>query len=90
MPAIHVSVAGRVQGVGFRWFVRVVGRRLDLRGWVRNCADGTVEVAASGSTEALERLRHALADGPDSAEVFEIRDLDSIDGELEYPFAVRR
>jgi acylphosphatase len=90
MPAIHVSVAGSVQGVGFRWFVRVVGRRLDLRGWVRNCADGTVEVAASGSSEALERLRQALAEGPDSAEVSEIRDLDSIDEELEYPFAVRR
>ena len=90
MPAIHVSVAGRVQGVGFRWFVRMIARQLDLSGWVRNCEDGTVEIAASGSREALDQLRAALADGPDAAYVSEVRELDEITGDLEHPFGVRR
>lgn len=90
MPAIHVAVAGRVQGVGFRWFVRIVARRLDLSGWVRNREDGTVEVAASGSQEALDRLRAALAVGPDAANVSAVRDVEGLGDDLDYPFAVRR
>jgi acylphosphatase len=90
MPAIHLSIVGRVQGVGFRWFVRVVGRKLGLSGWVRNRDDGSVEVAASGPAEKLEELRKQIARGPEGAHVADIRDLDEVSDELEFPFGMRR
>ena len=90
MPAMHVSIAGRVQGVGFRWFTRVMGRRLDLKGWVRNCPDGTVEVAASGPADTLRAFREALSRGPDGAFVEQLRDLDELYDDFDYPFAMRR
>jgi len=53
-------VHGRVQGVGFRWFARRVGRDLGLAGRATNQADGTVEVVAEGRRDACERLVDAL------------------------------
>jgi len=90
MPAIHLSIVGRVQGVGFRWFVRVVGRKLGLSGWVRNRDDGSVEVAASGPAEKLAELRRQVARGPDGAHVADVRDLEEVSEELEFPFGMRR
>ena len=90
MPAIHLSIVGRVQGVGFRWFVRVAGRRLGLSGWVRNREDGTVEVAASGPEEKLAEFRRQVSRGPDGAHVTGVMDLDEIVEELEFPFGMRR
>jgi acylphosphatase len=90
MPAIHLSIVGRVQGVGFRWFVRVVGRKLGLAGWVRNRDDGSVEVAASGPAEKLEELRKQVTRGPEGAHVADVRDLDEVTDELEFPFGMRR
>jgi len=72
LTTIHVFVRGRVQGVGFRWFVRERARELGLRGWVRNLEDGDVEVAALGSAEALERLRVRLEAGPPGARVMTV------------------
>ena len=69
MSAIHVVVRGRVQGVGFRWFVRERATALSLAGWVRNRADGSVEVMAAGPPAALEQLTHALERGPSGAHV---------------------
>ena len=93
MATLHVQVTGRVQGVGFRWYVRVSGRRLQLSGWVKNRPDGSVEVAASGSDDRLVELRRLLARGPDGADVTAVIDLeqtaDVID-ELEFPFAMRK
>ena len=90
MPAMHILIAGRVQGVGFRWFARVAARRLELSGWVRNLEDGTVEVAAAGPQESLDQLRRQLSRGPDAANVETVTDLDPITGELDFPFAMRR
>lgn len=90
MPAAHFRVVGRVQGVGFRWFTRVVARRLQLAGWVRNLQDGSVEVAASGREEKLEELRALLQKGPDGAIVSEIIELEPVGGELEFPFAMKK
>jgi acylphosphatase len=67
--ALHVVVRGRVQGVGFRWFVRERARRLGLAGWVRNREDGSVEVHAEGEPDALQRLRQDLCSGPSGAKV---------------------
>jgi acylphosphatase len=61
---LHFLVQGRVQGVGFRWYVQRVASQLDLRGWVRNTEEGEVEVVASGSAEELAKLRSGLRSGP--------------------------
>lgn len=90
MSSMHVLISGRVQGVGFRWFVRVVARQLDLSGWVRNCADGTVEIAAAGLQEKLDEFRKQVKRGPSAAEVSEVRDLESVESDLEFPFSMRR
>jgi acylphosphatase len=59
----HYLVKGRVQGVGFRWYVHREAAALALRGWVRNTEDGHVEVVASGPSEDLAALREALEKG---------------------------
>lgn len=66
---LHFLVQGRVQGVGFRWFVHREARELDLRGWVRNTEDGDVEVVAAGSAEDLSDLRESLRRGPRGSRV---------------------
>jgi acylphosphatase len=66
---LHFFVRGRVQGVGFRWFVQRQACSLDLRGWVRNTDEGEVEVVASGSDEDLAQLRSILRRGPRGSRV---------------------
>jgi acylphosphatase len=86
---LHVRASGRVQGVGFRWFVRERARRLDLAGWVRNEPDGSVEVAAAGLPESLAALRRTLLEGPPGAHVDELRDLPATGSEtLPRPFTI--
>ena len=60
---LHFLIRGRVQGVGFRWFVHQEAAEPGLHGWVRNTDTGEVEVLASGSPEALEDLRKELHKG---------------------------
>ncbi len=62
-------VRGRVQGVGFRWFVEREAHALGLSGWVRNNADGAVEVLAVGTNEQLAALKQKLQQGPRAARV---------------------
>lgn len=90
MPAIHVEVVGQVQGVGFRWFVREVARRRELSGWVRNCPDGSVEIAAAGSEEAIEYMRLALQRGPEGATIDDVVEHPDVAGKLPFPFAILR
>jgi acylphosphatase len=66
---LHFLIQGRVQGVGFRWFVHREASELELRGWVRNTEDGDVEVVASGAPEDLEELRASLRRGPRGSRV---------------------
>lgn len=89
MPGIRLRVRGRVQGVGFRWFVRVHARRLGLAGWVANAPDGSVELAASGDQTKLDELKRVVRRGPDGADVTALDELTPVDG-LDFPFAVRR
>jgi acylphosphatase len=65
-------VRGRVQGVGFRYFVEAEARRLGVTGWVRNNPDGSVEVLAMGSREQLSGLHTKLRMGPRAARVDDI------------------
>lgn len=67
--AIYCIVSGRVQGVGFRASCQSVAAELGLRGWVRNRADGGVEVYAEGAHAALARFRAWLGQGPKLAHV---------------------
>ena len=66
--ALHCVVYGRVQGVGFRFFVVDEAERLGLTGWVRNRPDGrSVELVAEGPRSRLEELRRAVTKGPPGA-----------------------
>jgi acylphosphatase len=65
-------VRGRVQGVGFRWFVEREAYLLGISGWVRNNYDGTVEVLAQGTREQLAGLHSRLREGPRAARVDEV------------------
>ncbi len=65
--AMRVLVSGRVQGVAFRWHTRDAARALGLVGWVRNLADGRVEVHAQGDEEQLAALAAFLEQGPPAA-----------------------
>jgi acylphosphatase len=67
--ALHLNVSGRVQGVGYRWWTVGTARALGLDGWVRNRRDGSVEILAIGSPDALESLAAACARGPNAAAV---------------------
>ena len=62
-------VSGRVQGVGFRWFVEREAAQLGIRGWVRNCESGDVEVMATATREQHSSLRSKLEQGPRAARV---------------------
>jgi acylphosphatase len=66
---VHFLIQGRVQGVGFRWYVQREAGQRDLRGWVRNTEEGEVEVLASGPAEDLAELRASLRRGPRGARV---------------------
>lgn len=66
---MHFLIRGRVQGVGFRWFVQREASELALRGWVRNTEDGDVEVVASGASEDMDELRSSLRRGPRGSRV---------------------
>lgn len=56
LTRLHLTVTGRVQGVGYRWFVRTLAASLGLTGWVRNREDGSVEAQAEGEAAALDEL----------------------------------
>jgi acylphosphatase len=91
MDTIHIAVSGRVQGVGFRWFVAKKARELRLAGWVKNRPDGKVEVAAAGDAASLELLEAAVAAGPPGAEVEHVEKLSPItSGGLTSPFQIVR
>ena len=66
---LHFLVQGRVQGVGFRWFVHREASELELHGWVRNTEDGDVEVVAAGHPDDLDELRASLRRGPRGSRV---------------------
>ncbi|MGC9158155.1 MAG: acylphosphatase [Terracidiphilus sp.] len=66
---LHFLIQGRVQGVGFRWYVQREAVQIGLRGWVRNTEEGEVEVVASGSAEQLSVLRSSLRRGPRGSRV---------------------
>src|ERR1700752_3746662 len=77
LEARRFIVRGRVQGVGFRWFVEREAHALGIAGWVRNNADGSVEVLAIGSREQLLGLQSRLRAGPRAARVDDVEELEA-------------
>ena len=70
--SVHVIVKGVVQGVGYRHFTYKRGNAMGLRGWVRNCPDGNVEVYAEGEDHLLADFLRELERGPWSSVVDEL------------------
>lgn len=66
---VHITVAGRVQGVCFRMYTRDEAARLGITGWVRNQPDGTVEILAEGEESELKQLAEWCHEGPSWAVV---------------------
>jgi acylphosphatase len=74
VQARRFLVRGRVQGVGFRWFVEREAHILKIAGWVRNNPDGSVEVLAMGTRDQLAGLRSRLQEGPRAARVDDVQE----------------
>ncbi len=70
--SINCFVSGRVQGVSFRMSASKRATSLGVAGWIRNLADGRVEVLASGEDAVLEAFRTWLARGPGMAKVVKL------------------
>lgn len=90
--AIHVLASGRVQGVGFRYFVRQTADAQGCAGWVRNLGDGRVEAVLAGPPEAVQATLDAIGRGPPGARVDEVLTRPALDDErahMRRPFAVR-
>ena len=75
ISASRFIVRGRVQGVGFRWFVEREAHTLGIAGWVRNNVDGSVEVMAQGTGQQLLALKARLRQGPRAARVDNVEEL---------------
>lgn len=82
MQARRYIVRGRVQGVGFRWFVEREAAAIGLVGWVRNNEDNTVELVAAGEPEQLELLKLRLQQGPRASRVDGVDEVESSPDEI--------
>jgi acylphosphatase len=90
MKRLYARVHGFVQGVGYRVFAQSQARRLGLCGYVRNCADGSVEVVAEGDEHQLHEFLHVLQRGPLDARVQRV-DIEYAKAKREWDtFTIRR
>ncbi len=80
---VRIIVKGRVQGVGYRFFTRRTALELGIKGYVRNLPDGTVEVVAEGSPEALDKFIEKLREGPPLA-IVEDMDIEEVAPDEEF------
>lgn len=69
MRRVHVIVRGDVQGVGYRYTMRMVAREAGVTGWVRNLRDGSVEAEVEGATEKVDEVLAWMAEGPPGSRV---------------------
>jgi acylphosphatase len=81
---VRYLVSGLVQGVGFRWFALRRAQSLGITGFVRNLADGTVEIVGQGEASDLNRLEELLSQGPRSAKVTRVDKAEILDEVTEY------
>jgi len=76
-------VKGRVQGVGFRWYVQREAAEIGLRGWVRNIPEGHVELVAAGTPEQIAELKAALHKGSRGSRVDAVVEHELVESEAE-------
>ena len=79
----RLRISGRVHGVFFRESMRLRAEQLKVTGWVRNCADGTVEAVAQGDAFEVGRLIEWAQRGPDAARVEKV-DIESVQEDVHY------
>ena len=90
MEAKKIKISGRVQGVGFRHFTVQNARSLNLKGWVMNMPDGTVEALIGGDPEDVETMMKKLHKGPAAARVDRVETNTAQADGLPDSFGVRR
>lgn len=90
LVARRFVVSGRVQGVGFRFFVVETARRENLHGWVMNRADGCVEAHAEGDREAVDGFERQIRRGPPGARVEVVHVSDDVPTGRATGFMIRR
>ena len=73
----HVRVTGRVQGVFFRAWTQQQANSLEIKGWVRNCPDGSVEAHLEGEQWAVQRFIDFLRQGPPSVFIEQVTDTEA-------------
>jgi acylphosphatase len=71
--ARRFAISGRVQGVGFRFFIQEAALREGVTGYVRNLFDGSVEAYVEGEAEAVVRVERAIRMGPRGAHVTSVQ-----------------
>ncbi len=86
---VRLHIAGRVQGVFYRGSMQAEARRLGVRGWVRNCADGSVEAVVDGDPADIRSLIEWARIGPPGARVREVVEQAEPDSEALGAFHVR-
>ncbi|WP_158737612.1 acylphosphatase [Alteribacillus sp. YIM 98480] len=76
----HIVVHGKVQGVGFRNFTQAEALKLGIKGWVRNKANGTVEIEAEGNEKKMAHFLDAIAEGSKFSKVqnLDISEIDTV------------
>jgi acylphosphatase len=79
MRSARLTIAGRVQGVGYRMWAERTAAELGVRGWVRNRGDGSVELQVTGDNGAVARLIEACRQGPRAAVVADVAVADAED-----------
>jgi acylphosphatase len=87
---VRIVVRGRVQGVGFRYAAVSEARRHGLSGWARNAPDGSVEIVAEGNAAAVEALLDWCRQGPPSARVSSMHQVEESDTQPLSGFDIRR
>jgi acylphosphatase len=82
MRRVHVIVRGDVQGVGYRYTMRLFAQRFGVAGWVRNLADGSVEAEAEGTSRHVDQMLDWVAHGPPGSRVdtVEVTDIPVVGG----------
>ncbi|MBI3550414.1 MAG: acylphosphatase [Elusimicrobia bacterium] len=89
MPRLLLTIRGRVQGVGFRWFVRETAESMSVAGWVRNREDGSVEAEVQGDRDLLARFVDAIRTRHPFARVEDITTREIAEGKTAPGFDIR-
>ena len=88
MNAIHVSIYGQVQGVGFRSWIKEKADKLKVFGWVRNASNGSVELFLQGDESSVNQLLSLAWEGPNQADVEDVLTQESEEDDLTRAFDI--